>query len=148
MFYCQSGPDWIIIIIACRPTRLVGEGLAPEAVKELHRATDLVLYATKQMGHAIGCSMDPMVNGERHLWLNLMERDKALLLDGPISPSGLFVNTINDRFQEAKKQSATFSELIPRCVRRPESSTSHSRPGPSYMREEQKSSMVASSSQR
>lgn len=48
-----------------------GEGLAPEAVKELHRATDLVLHATKQMGHAIGRSMDPMVNTEWHLWLNL-----------------------------------------------------------------------------
>lgn len=53
---------------------------------------------------------------EWHLWLSLTgikEEDKAFLLDTPISPSGLFgnaVNTVVDRHQEAKLQSAAFKD--------------------------------------
>lgn len=44
----------------------------------------------------------------RHLWLNLSgikECDKAVLLDAPVSPSGLFgtaVEMVVDRFREAR----------------------------------------------
>lgn len=60
-----------------------------------------------------------MVVKEWHQWVNLKgkkERNKAFLLDAPISPSGLIadaVNTIVDRYQEAKKQLPVFRELIP-----------------------------------
>lgn len=49
----------------------LGEGLSPDTVLELRRATDLVLRATKQVAHAIGHSFAEMVAMERHLWLNL-----------------------------------------------------------------------------
>ncbi len=71
-----------------------GTGLTPEAVKELHRATDLALRATKHTARAIGHSMAGSVAAERHLWLNLTEiceKEKVFLLDAPISQSGLFV---------------------------------------------------------
>lgn len=58
--------------------------------------------------------------------------------------SGLFsdvVNTVVDRYQEAKKQSA-FRELIPRCFQELAPSTSRSRSGHSDRREEQKASVV------
>lgn len=56
---------------------------------------------------------------ERHLWLSLLgirEKEKSILLDTPISPSGLFsdaVSTVFDRFQAAKKQSEAFWQFIP-----------------------------------
>ncbi len=48
-----------------------GEGITPEAVKELRQATDLVLRATKHTAQAVGHSMAGMVAVECHLWLNL-----------------------------------------------------------------------------
>ncbi len=73
-----------------------GDGVTPEAVKELRRATNLALRATKHTARAVGLSL---ATAERHLWLNLME--KAFLLDAPISSSGLFgyaVNAVVDKF--------------------------------------------------
>lgn len=97
-----------------------GEGPTPEDVAELRRATDLSLRVTKETARAVGRSMSAMVATERHLWLNLSgikEKDKVFLLDAPLSPSGLFgdaVNTVVDRYQEAKRQSAAFQQFIPR----------------------------------
>ncbi len=48
-----------------------GEGITPEAVKELQWATDLALRAVKHTARAVGRSMVGMVTVERHLWLNL-----------------------------------------------------------------------------
>ncbi len=48
-----------------------GTGLTPEAVKELRRATDLALRATKHTARAVGHSMAASVAAECHLWLNL-----------------------------------------------------------------------------
>ncbi len=45
--------------------------LTPEAVKELRRATDLALRATKHTACAVGRLMAGSVAAERHLWLNL-----------------------------------------------------------------------------
>ncbi len=43
------------------------------SVKELRRATDLALRATKHTARAVGRSMAASVAAERHLWLNLTE---------------------------------------------------------------------------
>ncbi len=81
-----------------------GEGLTPEAVKELRRATDLVLRTTKHTARAVVRFMAGLVSAERHLWLNLTdikEKDKTFLLDAPISKHGLFgesVTTVVEKF--------------------------------------------------
>ncbi|CAM4567192.1 unnamed protein product [Leuciscus chuanchicus] len=97
-----------------------GENIDIEDIKELRRATDLSLRATKEAARAIGCSMAALAATERHLWLNLSgikERDRAFLLDAPLAPPGLFgdaVSSVVERFQEAKKQAAAFQKFIPR----------------------------------
>lgn len=56
--------------------------------------------------------MAAMVAAERHLWFTLSdmkERDRVCLMDAPIQPTGLCGNAVNsvvDRFQEARKQAA------------------------------------------
>lgn len=50
-----------------------GEGLTCEAVKELRRATNLALHATKHTASAVGRTMAGLVAVEHHLWLNLTE---------------------------------------------------------------------------
>ncbi len=63
-----------------------GTGLNPEAVKELRRATDLTLRATKHTARAVGHSMVASVAAERHLWLNLTEireREKVFFWTHP-----------------------------------------------------------------
>ncbi len=91
-----------------------GEDIKNDDIAELHRATDLSLQATKETTRAIGRSMAALVVTERHLWLtlsNINDKDRVFLLDTPLVPSGLFgdtVNTVVDRFQEAKKQAAVF----------------------------------------
>ncbi len=115
-----------------------GCGVTPEAVKELRRATDLALRATKHTEWVVGRSMAGLVRAERHLWLNLMEikeKEKTFLLDAPISGSGLFgdaVNAVVDKFRATKTQSAAFNQFMPQHVREPASaSSSRERPGPS-----------------
>ncbi len=49
-----------------------GGGLTPEAVKDLCKATDLALRATKHTARAVGRSMAGSVAAECHLWLNWM----------------------------------------------------------------------------
>lgn len=62
---------------------------------------------------------------KRHLLLNfsgIKEYDKAILLDAPISLSGLFgaaVEMIVNRFREARAQSATFRKFNPHLVQAP-----------------------------
>ncbi len=100
-----------------------GQGLPTEAVIELHRTTDLALRATKQTAAAIGRSMVAMVATERHLWMNLAdigEKEKRFLLDAPVSPSELFgtsVETVVEKFKEAKARSAAFKSCLPRRSR-------------------------------
>ncbi len=61
-----------------------------------------------------------MVAAERHLWLTLSdmkEKDRVVLMDAPLAPSGLFgdaVNSVVDRFQEASKQAVAFLRFLPR----------------------------------
>lgn len=100
-------------------------------IQELHRAADPSLRITKKMARAIGLSMAALVATERHLWLNLSgirEKDKAFLLDVPLSLSGLFSNTVNsdiDRFQVVKKQAAALMQYLPRHSRSREAVPSH-----------------------
>ncbi len=90
-----------------------------EAVKELRRATDLALRATKHTTRAVGRSMAGLVMAECHLWLNLMEireKEKAFLLDFQISGFGLFgdaMNTVVEKFRAAKMESAAFKQFMP-----------------------------------
>ncbi len=112
--------------------------MTPEAVKELRRATDLALRAKKHTSRAVGCSMVGLVTAECHLWLNLTEireKEKAFLLDAPISSSSLFGDAVNaavDKFRAAKTQSTAFKQLMPRHARKSASaSSSRERPAPS-----------------
>ncbi len=86
-----------------------GEGLNPEAVKELRRSTDLALRATKHTARVVGRSIAGLVSVEGHLWLTLTdikEKDKTFLLDAPISKDGLFwdsVTTVMEKFRAEKQ---------------------------------------------
>lgn len=97
-----------------------GRGLTPEAVKELCRATDLALHATKHTARAFGHTMAGLVAVKRYLWLNLTEireKEKDFLLDAPIFQSGLFgeaVSSVVDKFRTAKTQSAALKQFMPR----------------------------------
>ncbi len=91
-------------------------------MKELRRATDLALRATKHTARAVGRSMAASVAAERHLWLNLTEirETEVFLMDAPISQSGLFgeaVSTVVDKFRSAKTQSAALKQFMPRRSR-------------------------------
>ncbi len=61
------------------------DGVTPEAVKELRRATNLALCATKHTARAVGRNMVGLVTAEHHLWLNLKEKEKVSLM--PRSPA-------------------------------------------------------------
>ncbi len=127
-----------------------GQGLSPDEVAELRRTTDLALRATKQAATAMGRSMAAMVVTERHLWVNLADigkKEKGFLLDAPFSPSELFgtsVETVVEKFREAKVCSAAFKSFIPRRSRsEPEQRRG---PGPSPSGDQrwaQKASVVA-----
>lgn len=82
-----------------------GEGVGLNGIKELRRVINLSLHATRETAHTIGHSMAVMMATERRFWLNLSgirEKDKAFLLDAPLSPPGLFgdaVSSVIERFQ-------------------------------------------------
>ena len=127
-----------------------GEGLSADQVAELRRTTDLSLRATKQAASSMGRSMAAMVVTERHLWVNLADigrKERGFLLDAPVSPSELFgtsVETVVEKFREARTRSAAFKSFIPRRSRsEPEQ---HRGPGPSRSedpRRAQKASVAA-----
>ncbi|KAL6118487.1 uncharacterized protein ACO6RY_03281 [Pungitius sinensis] len=78
-------------LIQAYQAELLAEGteLTPEAVCELRHTADLALRATKETAKSVGRSMGAMVATERHLRLSpssLKEKDKAFLLDAPLSP--------------------------------------------------------------
>ncbi len=73
-----------------------GDSLTPEAVKELRKATDLALRATKHTARAVGCSM---VRDSRRF------DSKVFHLDATISQTGLFgeaVSSVVEKFRSAK----------------------------------------------
>ncbi|KAI2660086.1 UDP-sugar-dependent glycosyltransferase 52 [Labeo rohita] len=89
-------------------------------LEELRKTADLALRATKETARAVGRSMAAMVAAERHLWLTLSdmkEKDRVFLLDAPLGSSGLFgdaVDSVVNRYQEARKQAAAFQKFLPR----------------------------------
>ncbi len=97
-----------------------GEQIKSDDIVELRRTADLALRATKETARAIGRSMAALVAAERHLWLTLSDmkdKDRVFLMDAPLAPSGLFgdaVNSVVDRYQEARKQAAAFQRFLPR----------------------------------
>ncbi|KAJ7990663.1 hypothetical protein DPEC_G00302730 [Dallia pectoralis] len=118
-----------------------GETVSPDDVRELRQAADLSLRATKETAKSVGRAMAALVATERHLWLSLSDmrdREKAFLLDAPLSPDGLFgpaIGSVVERFQEERRQAATFQKFLPRRSRvegavgrgqpRPAQSTAH-----------------------
>ncbi len=100
-----------------------GEEPSSDDVTDLRRTTDLSLRATKETARTIGRSMAALVAAERHLWLTLV-----FLMNAPLAPFGLFgdaINSVIDRYQEARKQAAAFQQFLtrdrssPRCVPAP-----------------------------
>ncbi len=74
-----------------------GRALTAEATKDLRTATDFALMATKRVAQAVGKAMGFMVVLQRHLWLNLAalkEADRKVLLNAPVTPSGLFGDAV------------------------------------------------------
>lgn len=71
--------------------------------EDIHQATDLSLWATKEMARSIGHSLAM----ERHLLLNLSdmkEKDRSFLLNTLLVPSSLFSDAVIfliERVQEA-----------------------------------------------
>ncbi len=71
----------------------------------------------------MGRSMAAMVVTEKHLWVNLADlerKEKGFLLDAPVPPSELFgtsVETVVEKFREARARSAAFKTFIPRRSR-------------------------------
>lgn len=84
------------------------------------RATDLSLWAIKEMAKSIGWSMAALVASERRLWLNLSGQDKnrrtkisSWMLRFPLlASSGDVVTSVVERFQEAKKQAVVFQQHL------------------------------------
>ncbi len=74
-----------------------GGALTAEAIKDLRVATDFALMAMKRAAQAVGKAMGFMVALQRHLWLNLAdlkEADRKVLLNAPVTPSGLFGDAV------------------------------------------------------
>ncbi|KAL0166276.1 hypothetical protein M9458_038120, partial [Cirrhinus mrigala] len=76
---------------------LEGSAVTPDTVNDLRVVTDFALKATKHTTQAAGRTMGFMVVQQRHLWLNLVDLrdpDRKVLLNAPITPSGLFGNAV------------------------------------------------------
>ncbi len=120
-----------------------GGVLTPEATKDLRAATDFALMAMKRAAQSVGKAMGFMVFLQRHLWLNLAdlkEADRKVLLNAPITPSGLFgdaVESITERFAEAQKRAKAMSHVMPRRTFQQQTarSRSSSAPGSSQRRD-------------
>lgn len=71
-----------------------------------------------------------LVAMERHLWLNLTgikEKEKNFLMDASLSLAGLLsdtVNTVTERFQEAKKAGGSFPKIAGQEQPQPSASSS------------------------
>ncbi|XP_067278254.1 uncharacterized protein [Pseudorasbora parva] len=112
------------------------DAVGGDIITELRSSADLALRATKETARCVGRSMAALV-ATRHLWLNptdIKEREKAFLLDAPLSPGGLFgdaVHTVTERFQESKKQAAALKQFLPLRVQVPGAAADIKQPKPS-----------------
>ncbi len=113
-----------------------GGVLTPEATKDLRAATDFALMATKRAAQSVGKAMGFMVVLQRHLWLNLADlkdADRKVLLNAPITPSGLFgdaVESITERFAETQKRAKAMSHVMPRRASQQQTARSRSSSAP------------------
>ncbi len=93
-----------------------GEEVKSVDISEMRRTADLSLRTTKETA----CAIERSMAAERLLWLTLSEmkeKDRVFLMDAPLAPSGLFgdaINSVVDRYQEARKQAAAFQRFLPR----------------------------------
>ncbi len=97
-----------------------GGVLTPEATKDLRGAADFALMATKRAAQSVGKAMGFMVVLQRHLWLNLADlkdADRKVLLNAPITPSGLFGDD-SLRLKSAQKLWVTWCRDAPPSSRR------------------------------
>ncbi len=88
-----------------------GGGIGPNVVCELRLATGLSLRVVKETAKSISRSMAALVVTEIHLWLNLSNikgKDKNVLMDAPISSSGLFGNAVSICIPESRPPSYSF----------------------------------------
>ncbi len=110
-------------------TSLILQSRVPGSTGSTVPAVEDTLAAHLSPVRAVGCSMAGLITAERHLWLNLTEireKEKAFVLDVPISSSGLFgdaVNVVIDKFRAAKTQSAAFEQFMPRRALEPASAS-------------------------
>ncbi len=111
----------------------------PGLMQELHTATDFALRATKVTARSLGKAMSTMVVQERHHWLNLVamkDVDKAHFLDAPISPAGLFGDTIEgfaQQFSAVQQQTEAIQHTCPGVMHHPQSACLRGRP-PAFSR--------------
>ncbi len=129
---------------------LEGGTTSPVAVNDLRAATDFTLMATKCAAQAIGRTMGFMLVQQRHLWLtlaDLKDSDRKVLLNAPITPSGLFGDTVDsiiERFAEAQKRAKAMSHVMPRrSFQSPSRSRSSSATRPPQRREERPAAATA-----
>ncbi|KAL7370927.1 hypothetical protein ABVT39_014473 [Epinephelus coioides] len=93
--------------------------LAP-LLNEVSVATDYVLHVSRCAALSLGRGMASTVVAQRHLWLTLsdvLERDRAVYLDEPVSAEGLFgqsLDAIQTKFELRKKQTEALHSIIPR----------------------------------
>ncbi len=113
----------------------------------MRRTTDLAFRATKQAATAMGRYMAAMVVTERHLRVNLADigkKEKGFILYAPVWPSELFgtsVETVVQKFREAKARSAALKSFIPRRSRsEPEQCRG---PGPSWSEDQRRAQKVS-----
>ena len=111
------------------------------SVAELRRATDLSLRLTRCTAQALGRVMGAAVATQRSLWLSLAklsDREKAPLLDAPVSVQGAFgeaVVTMAAKFEEQQKSREVFQAWMPRSSGTGETSSSgHTTPAPGRKR--------------
>ncbi len=97
--------------------------------------------ATKRAAQSVGKAMGFMVVLQRHLWLNLADlkdADRKVLLNAPVTPSGLFGDAVeSERFAEAQKRAKAMSHVMPRRAFQQQTvrSRSLSAPGSSQRRD-------------
>lgn len=124
-----AGLHTMAVLQAYQADLNAGSTIDEEAFTELRWATNLSLHTTKQTACSIAvqwhcanqssCSMAALMSTERHLWLNLTgikDKDRVFLLDAPVSPSGLFVDSVNtvvSRYWEVKKHEEAFVQFLP-----------------------------------
>lgn len=105
---------------------LLPEGSAlTELLNEIRVATDHSLRMSRCAALSLGRGMGTTVVAQRHLWLTLTDmpdRDRASYLDEPVSPEGLFgqsLDAMQTSFDLRKKQAEALQNVLPRRDAKP-----------------------------